>query len=253
MNTSPPSVSPTPRARKEIHPVAQNLIARLGPGARKKALDAPLGTGAMAFYLRQSGYDVTGADIDLKQSAGLPGEINRCQYNLNAVLPMPDASFDLVTCLEGIEHVENHFLLLRELARVTKPGGHLIISTPNICSLEDRLKFVLNGTFYHYITRRDMEQFGSGFDHQNLIGYLELRQALDWTGFQILNVEKDRVKPKQFFLLWPFWLLIKTYLAIQSQNRKKRYCLDETASSNILMGGNTIIVLAQKELPRPNA
>jgi len=45
----------------------------------------------------------------------------------------------------------------------------------------------------------------------------------------------------------------KTYLAIQSQNRKKRYCLDETASSNILMGGNTVIVLAQKELPRPNA
>ena len=251
MNTRQPSEPPTPRARKEIHPVAQNLIAGLGPAARKRALDAPLGPGAMAFYLHQSGYDVTGVDIDLQQSAGLPAEINRRRCNLNEVLPMPDAHFDLVTCLEGIEHVENHFLTLRELARVAKPGGHLVISMPNICSLEARVKFVLNGSFYHYITRNDVERFGSGFDHQNLIGYLELRQTLDWTGFQILRVEKDRAKPRQILLLWPLWLLIQLYLGVQSRNRKRRYFLNETASRNILMGGNTIIILAQKEMHRP--
>jgi 2-polyprenyl-3-methyl-5-hydroxy-6-metoxy-1,4-benzoquinol methylase len=246
MNSYKPSNPPQPRARKEIHPVAQNLIAELGPATGKKALDAPLGPGAMAFHLYTLGYNVTGADIDLRQSAGLPGEINRCQCNLNAVLPLPGARFDLVTCLEGIEHVENHFLLLRELSRVLKPGGHLIISTPNICSLEERLKFVLNGTFYHYITRNDIEQFGSGFDHQNLINYLELRQILDWNGFQVQRVLRDAVKWKQNVLLFPIWLLLKLYLAIQSQKRQAKYLLVETGSRPVLLGGNTLIVLAQK-------
>ncbi len=105
----------------------------------------------------------------------------------------------------------------------------------------------MDGTFYHYIKRSDVEKYGSGFDHQNLIGYLELRQALDWAGFQILQVEKDRVKPKQIFFLWPVWLTIKLYTAIQSRHRKQRNFLDETSSNNVLMGGNTIIILAQKE------
>ncbi len=247
MNNLQSNKTPAPRARKEIHPVAQKLIAGLGSSASKKALDAPLGPGAMAFHLHQEGYDVTGLDIDLEQSSTLPAGITRKQCNLNEHLPVPDSYFDLVTCLEGIEHVENHFLVLRELARATKPGGHPVISTPNICSLEERLKFVMDGTFYHYIKRSDVEKYGSGFDHQNLIGYLELRQALDWAGFQILQVEKDRVKPKQIFFLWPVWLTIKLYTAIQSRHRKQRNFLDETSSNNVLMGGNTIIILAQKE------
>jgi 2-polyprenyl-3-methyl-5-hydroxy-6-metoxy-1,4-benzoquinol methylase len=240
------TTTPSPRARSGIHEVVQALVAALGPAAGKKALDAPLGRGAMAFHLHQAGYEVSGADIDLEQSAGLPAGITRQACNLAAQLPFPDASFDLVTCLEGIEHVENHFQMLRELARVTKPGGHLVISTPNICNLEERLNFVIQGTFYRFIPRAEVEQKGSGFDHQNLIGYVELRQVLDWAGFQIERVERDRPKWRQTVLLAPLWLPLKLFLSLQSAKRKAKYLLPETGANVVLLGGNTIIMQARK-------
>jgi SAM-dependent methyltransferase len=45
-------------------------------------------------------------------------------------IPHPDASFDLVTCLDVIEHTDDDVISLRELARVTKPGGRLIVTVP---------------------------------------------------------------------------------------------------------------------------
>ncbi len=240
------SLAPLPRARPEIHDKARVLVASLGPAAARKALDAPLGPGAMALYLHQIGYAVSGVDIDIEQSRELPPAIHRIAASLNGRLPHADDEFDLVTSLEGIEHVENHFLMLRELSRVTKLGGHLILSTPNICSLEERLHFLVRGTPYHYITREEVAKRGAGFDHQNLIGYVQLRQVLAWAGFEPVRVEQDKVKRRQDFWLRPLWLLIRTYVALQSARRQQRYLLQETASRPVLLGGNTIIILARK-------
>jgi 2-polyprenyl-3-methyl-5-hydroxy-6-metoxy-1,4-benzoquinol methylase len=237
---------PKPRAWPQIHEKVLALVDTLGSAQNKKSLDVPLGPGAMAWELHDRGYAVTGADIDVHQSANLPPEIVRQTCNLNAQLPFPDRSFDLVTSLEGIEHVENHFLMLRELGRVIKPGGRLIISTPNICSLEQRLKFLMQGTFYRFISREEVEQRGSGFSHQNLIGYVELRQVLDWAGFQVERVEKDRLKWGQIVFLFPLWLTMKIFLKFQSTKRKSKYLLPETTANNVLLGGNTIIIQARK-------
>lgn len=238
--------NPRPRARAEIHNRVKELIAKLGPAAGKKALDAPLGPGAMGLHLHQLGYEVSGVDLDLEQSRELPPAIARQTCNLNQPLPLGDGLFDLVTSLEGIEHVENQFHLLRELSRVLKPGGYLILSTPNICSLEERLNFLARGSFYRFISRTEIERCGSGFDHQNLTGYVELRQVLDWAGFQVVGVEKDRTKIRQMIFLWPLYLLIRGYVLLQSERRKQKYLLRETSSANVLLGGNTIIFVARK-------
>ena len=238
--------NPRPRARAEIHSRVKELLARLGPSAGGKALDAPLGPGAMALHLYQLGYEVSGVDLDVEQSRELPLAIVRHTSNLNQRLPLADGLFDLVTSLEGIEHVENQFHLLRELSRVLKPGGHLILSTPNICSLEERLNFLVRGSFYRFISRAEIESHGSGFDHQNLISYVELRQVLDWAGFQVVRVEKDWPKIKQMFFLWPLYLLVRGYVLLQSEKRKQKYLLAETAAANVLFGGNTIIFVARK-------
>jgi hypothetical protein len=91
-----------------------------------------------------------------------------------------------------------------------------------------------------------VERRGAGFDHQNLIGYVELRQVLDWAGFTPVRVEKDRGKWKQDVFLWPLALLLRAYTALQSPPRRRKYLLDDTAAPNVLMGGNTIIILARK-------
>ncbi|MDE3067837.1 MAG: methyltransferase domain-containing protein [Verrucomicrobiota bacterium] len=243
MNTT---AKPKPRAWLEIHKKVLKLIDSLGSPANRKVLDAPLGPGTMAWELHDLGYAVTGADIDVQQSNNLPAGIVRQKCDLNGPLPFADGSFDLITSLEGIEHVENHFLLLREFGRVLRPGGQLIISTPNICSLEQRLHFLERGTFYRFIRREEIEQKGSGFDHQNLISYVELRQVLDWAGFQIERVEKDRPKWRQVIFLLPLWLFLRANLALQSNKRKAKYLLSETSSNAVLLGGNTIILQAKK-------
>jgi 2-polyprenyl-3-methyl-5-hydroxy-6-metoxy-1,4-benzoquinol methylase len=240
------TATPAPRARREIHEKVKELVAGLGPAAGKQALDAPLGPGAMGLHLHQTGYEVCGLDIDLEQSRGLPPAITRKQCNLNGPFPVPDGAFDLVTSLEGIEHVENHFHLVRELSRALKPGGHLILSTPNICSLEERLNFLVRGASYRFISGAEVERHGSGFDHQSLINYVELRQVLDWAGLRVLRVEKDRTKLNQTLFLWPVYLLIKAYVGLQSRERRQRYLLDETSSANVLLGGNTLIFVARK-------
>ena len=62
---------------------------------------------------------------------------------------------------------------------------------------------------------------------------------------QILRLEKDRVKPNMR-ILWPLALLIRLSGFFASAKRRENYRLDETLSSEILMGGNTLILVGEK-------
>ena len=223
------------------------LVVIAGPTASgKTALDAPLGPGSLALFLHQAGYAVSGLDLDLEQSAGLPPAIQRKAGNLSERFPFADASFDLTVSIEGIEHVENPFQMARELARVTKPGGRLILSTPSISNLEDRLGYLAKGHFAGFISQEVVEKQGPGYYHINLLNYVELRQILDFAGFQIERVARDRVKWEMVLFLSPVWLLLKLYLLAQSKKRRAKYLLDETGSSQVLLGGSTTILQACK-------
>jgi 2-polyprenyl-3-methyl-5-hydroxy-6-metoxy-1,4-benzoquinol methylase len=58
-------------------------------------------------------------------------------------LPWEASAFDAVVAGEVIEHVVNTDHLLREVARVLRPGGVLVITTPNLASLENRIRLLL--------------------------------------------------------------------------------------------------------------
>jgi SAM-dependent methyltransferase len=78
--------------------------------------------------------------------------------NLNHDLPFRSASFDLVMMLEVVEHLADIPHILREIARVVKPGGVAILSTPNRLNVTSRLHYLLSGFYkgrraplpYHY-------------------------------------------------------------------------------------------------------
>lgn len=54
-------------------------------------------------------------------------------------LPFPDTSFDLVIANQVIEHIKNVFHLMGELCRLTRVGGHLLLSAPNLASFHNRI------------------------------------------------------------------------------------------------------------------
>lgn len=65
-----------------------------------------------------------------------------------AKMPFPDSMFDLIVAGEIIEHIYDTDFLLEEIKRMLKPGGKLLVSTPNVASLGRRL-FLLLGRNPH--------------------------------------------------------------------------------------------------------
>jgi SAM-dependent methyltransferase len=66
---------------------------------------------------------------------------------------LPDSCADVVCCLETIEHVENPRALMRELVRLTRPGGAVVVTTPNQLSLLSKVCLLLKNQFVHFQER----------------------------------------------------------------------------------------------------
>jgi ubiquinone/menaquinone biosynthesis C-methylase UbiE len=100
----------------------------------KTVLDIACGTGYGLGYLKAKASRVIGADVDL-DAAKLARQ--ECSENAGVLLgnglelPFEDSIFDVVTSFETLEHIHRRDRFLEELHRVLKPGGQLILSTPN--------------------------------------------------------------------------------------------------------------------------
>lgn len=121
-----------------------NVVARVaqgGPG--QTILDTACGNGWLAS-LYQPGHQVVGLDIadaNLRRIEGFG--IRALKHNLDEPLPFDDASFDTVVCSEILEHLFRPDLLLREIFRVLKPGGRVILTVPNLHGLRNRIDLLL--------------------------------------------------------------------------------------------------------------
>src|SRR5215472_13986265 len=80
-----------------------------------------------------------------------PADIEIRPANLNEGFPFVDGEFQAVVATEVIEHMENPWHFVRELYRITKPGGVVIISTPNMASVYVRAWFALTGRLYNFL------------------------------------------------------------------------------------------------------
>lgn len=110
-----------------------------------KILDIGCGNGFFLRKLKEMGFKkLYGADIAnyLKNKNEFPLHV----VDLNKEnLPYEDGSFDVVTAFQVLEHLENYFLIGRDVARILKPGGFFIFSIPNQFNIFYRIKFVLTG------------------------------------------------------------------------------------------------------------
>jgi SAM-dependent methyltransferase len=65
--------------------------------------------------------------------------------NPDGRLPFSDEEFDAVVSIEVVEHIENQFAFLRELARIAKPGAVVVVTTPNTLNANSRVRTLLQG------------------------------------------------------------------------------------------------------------
>jgi 2-polyprenyl-3-methyl-5-hydroxy-6-metoxy-1,4-benzoquinol methylase len=120
--------------------VARALDVR---GAKGELLvDVGCGNGHLWPYVR--GRFARCAGVDLVRYEELPGEVEFVRAELNGEgLPLEAGSADAVVSAETIEHLENPRAFMRELVRVARPGGWVVVTTPNQLSLLSLLTLVV--------------------------------------------------------------------------------------------------------------
>ncbi len=101
----------------------------------KHVLDVGCGEGYGGDILAERAAHVTGIDVSEQAIAHAAAKYGRPNLEFRRMsaerLLFEDNSFDAVVCLELIEHAKDHVAVMHEIRRVLKPGGVLILSTPN--------------------------------------------------------------------------------------------------------------------------
>jgi SAM-dependent methyltransferase len=109
--------------------VLNAVLWRLAMPSPARILDAGCGSGRTLDELARlgstSGIELNPLGVEAARARG--HEVATAAVE---AIPHPDESFDLVTCLDVIEHTDDDVKALTELARVTKPGGRLIVTVP---------------------------------------------------------------------------------------------------------------------------
>jgi SAM-dependent methyltransferase len=249
------------RRSPHIHDdIADRFASYLSSG---RILDLPAGDGVNSHRLTEAGYEVRPADLLPEQcrKKGLPCE----RVDMTKPLPYEDASFDGILNSEGIEHISGQIALLQELYRILKPDGILIVTTPNVLSLEGRLGFFLTG---HARQKRALAystedstsksalhsrtEEGVYFGHAFLINFFQLRYYLSYVGFEILNIDTTRYSSRSL-LLAPFLYVPVGWTTRRLIRHKRsgippdlqRQILGEVLSGAVLFG-RKLIMVAQK-------
>ena len=214
-----------------------------------RVLDLAAGSGAFARRLLELGYAVEACDLYPEQFK--VSEVPVRFADLSERLPYEPASFEYLCCLEGIEHLEDQFAFLRECWRVLRPGGRLLLSTPNVLGLASRWRYFWTGFFP--LATRPMNEFLKQpvHDHIHLITYYGLRYILRTTGFTIDRVTTDRIRKYGLLHAWA-WPLVRLStrraLARETDARQReanRQIAAHLLSRDVLFG-RTLMVVARK-------
>ncbi len=127
-------------------PYHDTVLSILQSTQAKRVLDAPCGHGWLGRALQKR------ANIELIDGLGLwefpdadDGYRAVWEHNLDQVLPGHLRDYDAVVCGEAIHLITNPGLLLESFAKCLRPGGQVIITTPNTWYLRSRLQFLLRG------------------------------------------------------------------------------------------------------------
>lgn len=219
-------------------------------------LDIGAGHGDLISLLRGQGLVTQSVACDYTPDLMSLADVPVSVINLNTQpLPFADASFDLVTCTEVIEHLEHYRETMREVYRVLRPQGGFVVTTPNILNLKSRIRFLIFGFYNLFGPLHTLEsELHSTGGHINPVSSFYLSHALLDAGFTDLELSIDKQQNSSLFWLVLLYVPIRFFSLFIARKEKRRYkTLDEhnapyvtkMNSLDVLLG-RTIVVACRK-------
>ncbi len=219
--------------RTEIDPAfakrAETILNWINTARPRKVLDAGCGRG---FYINALQFfpfikEIKGCDVNenylkiaKKNAVDQRTKITRASIY---ALPYPNSYFDCVISSEVLEHLENDSGALKELKRVLKPKGHILITVPNknFPFLWDPLNWLLMKVFHTHVNKNIWWLAGIWADHERLYSPKEIADLIKKSK---LKIEKMQLVlhwcwPFSHFLLYGIGKNVIERLGLQSFNR----------------------------------
>ena len=165
------------RPLHEINPLRLEWINARAPLRGKKVIDIGCGGGILAESMARKGADVTGIDLSEKALKvadlhSLEAEVSVRYKHIAAeeMAAQEAGQYDVVTCMEMLEHVPDPSSIVRAAATLVKPGGQVFFSTLNrnpkaylfaVIGAEYLLRMLPKGThdYAKFITPAELSQF----------------------------------------------------------------------------------------------
>jgi len=203
---------------KEIKVYVERLLRRRMEALKGRVvIDIPAGSGHSSRILQSLGADVRPMDL-FPEFFSVDG-LTCANADLTGILPLADHTADWILFQEGIEHLSDQLHPLKEMNRVLKPAGTLIVTTPNYSNMRSRLSYFLNESeYYKYMPPNEIESVWMShpetaqlyFGHVFNIGIQKLRALGIFSGFAITAVHPTRISNTAFLLFcicFPFLFL----------------------------------------------
>ena len=164
------------------HRAHAKLLAAVGEG--KRVLDVGCSSGYLAEPLAGLGNTIVGIELDPAAARAAEAFCERVHVGdvETMELPLDPGSFDVVLCGDVVEHLRDPVGALARLRPFLKPGGRLVLSTPNVANWAVRASLLAGR--WRYTDRGILDR-----SHTHLFTRATLREAVERAGYRVDQID----------------------------------------------------------------